>query len=114
MTFYGYHGANPEERALGQTFQVDVEMELDLSVSGRSDRLEDTVNYAHVCRAIKEIVEGPPKNLIEALAESIAQHILSGFPVDAVLVRVKKPQVRIRGTVLASASVEVLRQRSPG
>ena len=37
MQFYGFHGVNPEERTLGQTYVVDLEVELDLRPAGRSD-----------------------------------------------------------------------------
>ena len=111
MTFYGYHGVRPEERALGQRFVVDLEMELDLSAPAASDDLGDTVDYSQVYRTVKEVVEGPPRNLLETLAEETARRTLSAFPVDGVRVRMTKPHVSIRGAALEGAAVEVYRRR---
>ena len=91
MTFYAYHGVNPEERELGQQFVVDLEVQLDLTVPGRSDALADTVSYTDLYREVKAVVEGQTYNLLEAVAEAVAQRILASFPISAVLARVKKP-----------------------
>ena len=111
MQFYGFHGANPEERALGQSYLVDLAVELDLSVPGASDRLEDTVSYTHLYRAVKSVLEGESKNLLEATAQAVASRILAEFPVKAVQVRVKKPRPPIRGSVIENATVEIYRTR---
>ena len=111
MRFYGFHGVNPEERVLGQEYLVDLTVEMDLSRAGRSDRLEDTISYAHIYRAVKEVMEGEPRNLLEAAAQSIADRVLADFPVELVAVRVKKPHPPIRGSVIETATVEILRRR---
>ena len=111
MRFYGFHGVNPEERVLGQEYLVDLTVEMDLRNAGRSDRLEDTISYAHIYRAVKDVMEGEPRNLLEAAAQSIADRVLSEFPVDSVTVRVKKPHPPIRGSMIESATVEIFRRR---
>ena len=111
MQFYSYHGGSPEERSLGQPFQVDMEVELDLSVAGRSDNRDDTVSYTHLYRVVKEVMEGGPRNLLEAVAEEIAHRALDSFPIQAVRVRVKKTRPPIKGAVLSGAAVEVYRSR---
>jgi dihydroneopterin aldolase len=111
MVFYGYHGVNPEEQALGQRFVVDLEVERDLRAAGLSDDLRDTVNYSHLFRLVKEIMEGPSHKLLESLAEDIAQRVLDGFDVDSVRVRVKKPHAPMKGSILSHASVEIYRER---
>ncbi len=111
MQFYGYHGVNPEERALGQPYMVDLWAELDLSVPGISDRLEDTVSYTHLYRAVQEVLEGEPRNLLEANAQAVADRLLSEFPLLSVRVRVKKPRPPIRGSVIDYAGVEIYRAR---
>ena len=73
MRFYGFHGVNPEERVQGQEYLVDLAVEMDLSLAGRSDRLEDTVSYAHIFRTVKDVMEGEPRNLLEAAAQSITE-----------------------------------------
>ncbi len=62
MQFYGFHGVNAEERALGQSYIVDLTVEMDLNGPGASDRLEETVSYAHLYRAVQEVLEGRSKN----------------------------------------------------
>ena len=112
MRFYGFHGVNPEERVLGQEYLVDLTVEMDLGPAGASDRLEDTISYAHIYRAVRDVMEGEPRNLLEAAAQAIADRVLAEFPVDSVLVRVKKPHPPIRGSVIESATVEIFRRRN--
>lgn len=111
MQFYGFHGVNPEERTLGQSYVVDLAVEMDLRQPGASDRLEDTVSYTRLYRAVQEVMEGESKNLLEATAQSIASLVLTEFPVAAVRVRIKKPRPPIRGSVIDHAAVEVYRTR---
>lgn len=111
MQFYGFHGVNPEERALGQPYLVDLVVELDLSRPAVTDQLEDTVNYAHLYRAVRDVVEGDSRNLLESTAQRIADRVLGEFPVKAVQVRVKKPRPPIRGSVIDHAAVEIYRVR---
>ena len=111
MRFYGFHGVNPEERVLGQEYLVDLAVGMDLTQAGASDRLEDTISYAHIYRAVRDVMEGEPRNLLEAAAQSVADRILSDFPVDSVSIRVKKPHPPIRGSVIENATVEIFRRR---
>ncbi len=113
LTFIGYHGVLPSERSLGQRFVVDVTMECDTSAAGASDDLSQTVNYAEVYETARAIVTGPPRSLIEAVAESIAAEVLRAQPrVRAVTVRVVKPDVRLGDSVRAVAAVEIRRERA--
>jgi dihydroneopterin aldolase len=115
MRFYGYHGVNPEERALGQRFVVDVALAVDLRQPGQSDDLADTVSYSAVYKVVRGIVEGEPRNLIEAVAEEIAAAILTGFPrVARVTVTVRKPEVPMKGSLLDAAGVRVTRWQADG
>ena len=111
MRFYGFHGVNPEERVLGQEYLVDLTVELDLGRAGRTDRLEDTISYTRIYRAVKDVMEGDSRNLLEAAAQAIADRVLSEFPVESVAVRVMKPHPPIRGSVIESATVEIFRRR---
>jgi dihydroneopterin aldolase len=112
MIFHGNHGTLPAERELGQPFAVDVELYLDLQPAGLSDDLAQTVDYSDVHLRAKSIVEGPPVNLTEAVAERIALAILEDHPlVEAVRVKVAKPHVRLHDTVFAGSAVEILRDR---
>ena len=114
MIFYGFHGISPAEQELGQRFVVDVEVQRDLRPAGVSDDPEDTVNYSRMFRLVKEVMEGPSRRLLENLAETIAQRILEDFDVDSVRIKVKKPEVPMKGSILAHAGVELFRRRSGG
>ncbi|WP_338013880.1 dihydroneopterin aldolase [Desulforamulus profundi] len=72
MTFYGYHGVLPEEQRLGQLFEVDLELLTDLKPAGDSDDLKRSVSYADVFETVEQVVTGPPRRLLEAVAESIS------------------------------------------
>jgi dihydroneopterin aldolase len=112
MVFHGYHGTLEAERALGQRFVVDLALYLDLGPAGRDDDLTLTVDYGEAHRLTKEIVEGEPVDLTETLAERVAAALLAEHPaVEAIRVKVAKPQVRLGGTVLAGSAVEILRHR---
>lgn len=113
MVFFGRHGVLASERELGQRFIVDVEMGLDLRRAGISDDLTETVDYSEVHRRVRRIVEGEPFDLIEAVAEGVAASLLESHPkIEAVRVKVKKPDVWLEGTVLGGSAVEILRRRS--
>ena len=114
MVFYGFHGVSAAEQEMGQRFVVDLEVQRDLRTAGLSDDLQDTVSYTPMYRLVKEVMEGPSHKLLESLAETIAQRVLDSFDVDAVRVKVKKPEVPIKGSVLSHASVEIFRQRGAG
>ena len=111
MVFYGHHGVDPIEQELGQRFIVDVDVHLDLQPAGISDDVRDTINYARIYRLVKAIVEGPSRKLLENLAEVIAQGILTELNVGTVRVKVKKPEVPMKGSILDYASVEIFRNR---
>ena len=112
MVFYGFHGVGEPERVLGQRFIVDLEMERDLNLAGRTDDPEDTVNYSRVYTVVKDILEGPSRKLLENLAETIAQKVLSDFDINSIKVIVKKPEVPIKGSILAYASVQIERTKT--
>lgn len=111
MQFFGRHGAHAFETETGQVFIVDLELSVDLAAAGETDDLNQTVHYGHVFEAVQEVVEGPPFQLIEAVATAVANRILDRFPpVAAVTVRVHKPRAPIPG-VFADVCVEIARQR---
>lgn len=111
MEFYGYHGVFPEENRLGQRFSVDLTVSLDLKKAGETDELVYSVNYGELFQLCKEIVEGKPKRLVEAVAEKIAGSVLQEFPaIDEVTVKVIKPDPPIPGHY-KSVAVEITRSR---
>jgi 7,8-dihydroneopterin aldolase/epimerase/oxygenase len=115
MIFHGRHGTLPAERELGQPFVVDIELRLDLQAAGLSDDLTQTVDYSEVHRQVKEIVEGPPVSLTETVAERIAGAVMENYlEVEAIRVKVAKPNVRLDNTVLTGSAVEIVRRRDVG
>lgn len=110
LAFYGYHGVVPEENRLGQRFVVDLDLMLPLGDAGRSDDLTKTVDYGAVLADVRAIVEGPSLKLVETVAERIASRILGTYAVDAVRVRVRKPDVPLPAT-LEYLGVEITRRR---
>ena len=91
MRFFAHHGVFPEEGALGQRYEVDVEVHGDFSRAGQTDRLEHTVDYPRLCALVQQVVTGQRFALVEALAESIAARIGSQFAPVELTVRVRKP-----------------------
>lgn len=73
---YGYIGALPEETILGQWFEVDLTLQMDLSVAGKSDSLADTHNYADIIQQTQTIIQRSKFKLIERLAAAIATQAL--------------------------------------
>ena len=113
LRFYGYHGVNPEERVLGQRFVVDVSISLDLHQPGASDQLDDTVSYSDLYKLVRGIVEGEPRQLLEAVAEAIASAVFQAFPpVLAVSVTLRKPEAPLKGAILDAAGVRIVRSRA--
>ena len=110
MTFYGFHGVNPAEKELGQRFVVDLDIFSNLEKAGRTDDLGDTVDYSEVYRTIRDVVEGPSHNLLESVVAAIAERVLAAHDVQAVRVRLMKPQVPMKGSVLTHAAVEIFRE----
>lgn len=112
MQFFGYHGVLPEENKLGQRFYIDVEMVLDLEPAGRTDDLNRTVNYAEVYGKVKEIAEGKPFQLIEALAERVASDLLQTYTsICEIAVRVTKPHPPF-DTHFDGVTVDIRRKRA--
>jgi dihydroneopterin aldolase len=109
LALRGRHGAEEDERARGQTFLFDVEVEV--GDAARSDSLDDTVDYRDVARLVREISDGRAFVLLEALAAAVADAVLERLPVRRVRVRVRKPEVQLEAPVEWSAAT-VERSRS--
>jgi dihydroneopterin aldolase/2-amino-4-hydroxy-6-hydroxymethyldihydropteridine diphosphokinase len=108
----GFHGVFEHERREGQEFVVDVELAVDLAPAGGSDDLADTVNYGEIGAAALARIEGEPHDLIERLADLVAQDALLHPGVDEVTVTVHKPQAPV-GVPFGDVTVSVTRRREP-
>ncbi len=109
LEFYAYHGALPEEQVLGQRFLIDMDLFFDLSKAGSSDQVEDTIHYGEVYQVIKACVTGDSHQLLEHLAEDLAQRVLGQFACTSLRVEVHKPQAPIPG-IFRDVSVEIWRE----
>lgn len=106
----GFHGVLDTERREGQEFVVDVALHLDLHPAARSDAVRDTVHYGELAEAVHAVVTGQPVDLIETLADRIAEVCLADPRVDLAEVAVHKPNAPIEVT-FADVVVRVRRQR---
>ncbi|GGC76228.1 dihydroneopterin aldolase [Hoyosella rhizosphaerae] len=95
LTVRGFHGVFDHERKDGQDFVIDLAVYADLSAPGRTDALDDTLDYGAIAHTVAEIVAGPPFNLIEKLAAVIAEAVLEDARVNRVDVVVHKPSAPI-------------------
>ena len=92
---YGYTGYLPEEQYLGQWFEVDLRMSLDLAIAGQSDAIEDTLDYRSIIADVKEIVSTAKFSLVEKLAETIVTTVLKYDQVQQVELKLHKPAAPI-------------------
>jgi dihydroneopterin aldolase len=92
----GVHGVLPEEQSRPQPFEVDIELDVDLSTAGQSDNLDDTVDYSAVSEAVSRVVKNERYQLLERLATRIGEVCRTDDRVSSVTVTVRKlhPPVR--------------------
>lgn len=107
----GHHGVFPREREEGQTFVVDLVLGLDVRPAAADDDLTKTVHYGVVAEEVVAVVRGGPVNLIETLAEHIAQVCLKHDVVQEVEVRVHKPDAPIT-VPFDDVTITIIRSRA--
>jgi 7,8-dihydroneopterin aldolase/epimerase/oxygenase len=88
---YGYTGYLQEEQVLGQWFEVDLRIWLDLATAGQSDRIEDTLDYRGIIKSVKETISTAKFALVEKLAEAIISQVLEEDRVQQVELKLHKP-----------------------
>lgn len=94
------------ERKIRQTVVIDLEMSADIARAAATDSVEDTLNYKSVAKRIQAFVSESSFQLVETLAEKIAQIVREEFGVQWVKVRVNKP-----GAIRGSRDVGILIER---
>jgi dihydroneopterin aldolase len=104
----GHHGVFDHERRDGQDFVVDLVLSVDTRPAAASDALADTVDYGVLATDVAAVVGGEPVDLLETLAQRIADRALSDPRVRAVEVTVHKPQAPIPLT-FADVTVSITR-----
>lgn len=111
LEVFAYHGVNPEEKRDGQRFVLDITLYANLSYAEKSDRLEDTVNYASVRKTVSRLMTENRFDLIERAAACVAEGVLKEHPkVEKIEVILKKPDAPMSAK-FDYVAVEVVRQR---
>ncbi len=109
----GNHGVTDQERRAPQDFEIDIVAVCTDSKAQRTDRLDDTADYAEICKAAERIVAGTSYSLLEKMAAEIAESILALGHLDRVVVTVKKLAPPMDYDV-AYAAARVARERATG
>lgn len=107
----GFHGVLDFERANGQLFLIDVALHLSLAPAAAADDLALTVNYGALADSIVAAVESDPVDLIETVAQRVADVVLAHELVDSVDVVVHKPNAPI-SVAFDDVTVEITRSRA--
>jgi 7,8-dihydroneopterin aldolase/epimerase/oxygenase len=112
LALHAYHGVMPHEAKVGQTFKLDLTLDIALADASRSDKLKDTVSYDFVVKIVSEAFCGRRYRLVEAAAGAVAETVLARCPkVSGVRVTVHKPHAPIAAT-FDDVGVTVARKRA--
>jgi dihydroneopterin aldolase len=95
LRVFGHHGVHEEERAAGQDFLFDVELEV--GERGADDDFTEAVDYIEVARVVQDVSRARQFTLLEALATAVADEMERRFAPERLLVRVEKPAVKPAG-----------------
>jgi len=112
ISAHAHHGVYGWERERGQTFGVDAVLELDTAPAAAGDDLAKTVNYAELAQQLHAVLNGEPVDLLETLAQRLADVCLANPLVDAVEITVHKPQADL-GVPFDDVTVAIRREKDP-
>jgi dihydroneopterin aldolase len=99
LSLHAYHGVMQHEAKVGQTFKLDLVLDMDLAEASRTDQLKHTVSYDTVVKTASEAFCARRYRLVEAAAGAVAEAVLERFPqVRRVRVTVHKPHAPIAAT----------------
>jgi dihydroneopterin aldolase len=107
---YGHHGVFDFEKRDGQTFVIDLSLGVATGPAAASDDLRDTVDYGSLVGSVKAAVEKDPVDLIETLAQRIADVCLADARVEWARVTVHKPDAPIEAT-FSDVALTITRKR---
>lgn len=110
LSVRGHHGVFAHEREDGQTFVVDLVLGLDTGPAAADDDLERTVHYGVLAEQVAAVIAGEPVDLIETLAQRIADTCLGHEVVEEVEVTVHKPDAPI-SVAFDDVTVTITRRR---
>jgi len=106
LRLVGRHGLTDAERAAPQEFRVDIECPVDARAAAAADAITATLDYRRLRDCAAAVIAGPPRRLIETLADDLAARVLADTGCGWVRVRVTKLRP---GSIEGEAAVEVLR-----
>ena len=111
LSLHAYHGVMAYEAKVGQTFTIDLDLEIDLADAAHSDKVVDTVSYDKVVDCASRAFCGQRFRLIEAAAGQVAGAVLGAFPrVRKIKVTIHKPHAPIAAT-FSDVGVTLVRSR---
>jgi len=108
---HAFHGVYDFERERGQLFRVDAVLEVDTAPAAAGVDLAKTVNYADLAQRLNAVLTGEPVDLLETLAQRLADVCLADPLVDAVEITVHKPYAEL-GVVFSDVTVAIRRERA--
>lgn len=111
LRFFAILGDLPHERVTPQPVEIDVEIVTDVRAAGKSDRLEDALDYRTIHRSVAEAFldsDGEAPHLVEALCERIAERVLALDGVERARIRCRKPWALLPGPA-AGVEIEIER-----
>jgi dihydroneopterin aldolase len=112
LSLHANHGVLPYEGKVGQSFTIDLMLEIDLSTAARTDKVADTVSYDQVVAVASSVFTAQKFKLIEAAAGKIAEAVLAKFArVRSVEVTIHKPHAPIAAT-FSDVGVTLTRRRN--
>lgn len=107
LKIFCHHGVYDAEKENGQNFYVSLTAYFDTSIPGTSDNIDESVNYADLCHKIDWFMKDNRFNLIEAVAEKLAEYILLNFTkIKRIILKISKPEAPI-GLPFGNVSIEV-------
>jgi dihydroneopterin aldolase len=83
-------GVTAAERRMRRPVRIDLTLDLPLARAGRSDRIADTIDYGDVFRVVEEVAGAREHRLVEALGERIAAALFERFPIERIVVTIRK------------------------
>jgi dihydroneopterin aldolase len=111
LVLHAYHGVMPHEGKVGQSFIIDLVLDIDLADAANSDKLADTVSYDAVVNIVDRTFTGKRYRLVEAAAGAVADAVLQHFPpIQSVRITVRKPHAPV-AAVFTDVGVTLVRAR---
>lgn len=111
LKIFAYHGVNPEEKEDGQNFVFDITASLNLDAPCKSDDVNDTVSYAKIIKSVTRIATSEKNDLLERVAERVANGLFEDFPkIEKLKITLKKPEAPIKAD-FDYVAVEIERER---